>query len=90
MLDMIETSERTRSGDCAAMVCAIMPPIERPTTWARSISRWSSSPLASRAMSASVYAGRRMRLVTSSRRVGGGESVRCVERPLSRLSKRIT
>ena len=34
-------------GMLAARVWAIMPPIEAPTTWARSTSRWSSRPTAS-------------------------------------------
>ena len=54
VLDMIDTSDSTRSGCSAAIVWAIMPPIEAPTTWAASISRWSSRPAASAAMSASV------------------------------------
>ena len=49
-----KVSERTRSGRRAAMVWAIMPPIETPTRWARSISRWSSRPTPSAAISASV------------------------------------
>ena len=32
---MIEVSESTRSGCSIASVCAIMPPIEAPTTCAR-------------------------------------------------------
>ena len=43
VLDMIEVSERTRSRKCSAIVCAIIPPMETPTTWARSWPRWSSS-----------------------------------------------
>ena len=39
VLDMIETSDSTRSGYFAAIVWAIMPPIEAPTTCARSIPR---------------------------------------------------
>ena len=54
VLPMIETSERTRSGWLIATVCAIIAPIDAPTTWARSIPRWSSSPTTSSAMSSSV------------------------------------
>ena len=39
VLDMIEASDSTRSGCRAAIVWAIMPPIEAPTMWAASISR---------------------------------------------------
>ena len=52
--DMIEQSERTRSGWVAASGWLIMPPIEAPTRWAESISSWSSSPAVSAAMSSSV------------------------------------
>ena len=55
MLDSIEASDSTRSGDRIAIVWAIMPPIELPTTCARSIPRWSSSPKASAAMSLRRY-----------------------------------
>ena len=53
VLDMIEASERTRSGCRAAISWAIMPPIEAPTTCARSIPSASSRPIPSSAMSAS-------------------------------------
>ena len=53
VVDMIETSERTRSGCSIAIVWAIIPPIEAPTTWADSIPRWSSRPTVSAAMSRS-------------------------------------
>ena len=43
VVDMIEVSVRTRSGCSMAMVWAIIPPIEAPTTWAESMPRWSSS-----------------------------------------------
>ena len=52
--DMIEVRLRTRCGCAIAKVCAIMPPIDAPTTWARSIPRWSSKPATSSAMSSSV------------------------------------
>ena len=54
VVDMIETSERTRSGWRAARLWAIIPPIDAPTTWARSIPSAVSSPAASSAMSSSV------------------------------------
>ncbi len=55
---MIEVSDRTRRGCSTAIVCAIMPPIDTPTTWALSQPRWSIRPKASSAMSLSVYGGR--------------------------------
>ncbi len=51
VVDIIETSDRTRSGLSIASVWAIIPPIEAPTTWADSIPRWSISPVVSAAMS---------------------------------------
>ena len=53
VLDMIETSERTRRV-LAASVWAIIPPIDAPTTWAGSIPSRVKSPTASSAMSLSV------------------------------------
>ena len=47
--------DATRSGCSIAIVWAIIPPIDAPTTWARSTPRWSSRPIASAAMSDSVY-----------------------------------
>ncbi len=54
VIDMTEMSEATRVGCSMATVWAIIPPIDAPTTWARSMPRWSSSPTASAAMSDSV------------------------------------
>jgi hypothetical protein len=51
--DMIEVRLRTRCGESMAACCAIMPPIEAPTTWARAMPRASSSPAVSSAMSTS-------------------------------------
>ena len=53
-LDMINPSDASRSAWLAASTCAIMPPIDAPTTWARSMPRWSSRPLTSSAMSTNV------------------------------------
>ena len=39
---MMLVSDRTRAGCSIAIVCAIIPPIETPTTWAESMPRWSS------------------------------------------------
>jgi len=50
--DMIETRLLTRLGYLAATICAIMPPIDAPTTWALSISKRSIRPTVSAAISA--------------------------------------
>ena len=39
VVDMIDVSESTRSGRRIAIVWAIMPPIDTPTTWAASMPR---------------------------------------------------
>ena len=54
LLEKITPSVLVRSGNLAAKICAIMPPIDPPTMWARSMPRWSSSAAASSAMSSSV------------------------------------
>ena len=41
VVDDSEVSDSTRSGDSSAMVCAIMPPIDTPATWAARSPRWS-------------------------------------------------
>ena len=58
-------SERTRSGWLPASTCAIIPPIEAPTTCARSMLQVVEQTLASSAMSTSVY-GTGLRLPTDS------------------------
>ena len=50
-IDMIEHSDRVRSGCRIATCWAIIPPIEAPTMCAESIPRASSTPTASSAMS---------------------------------------
>jgi hypothetical protein len=52
--DMIEVRLRTRSGWRIASDCAIMPPIDTPSTCARSMPNASSKPAVSSAMSMSV------------------------------------
>jgi hypothetical protein len=49
--DMIETSDKARSGKAAANSWAIMPPIETPTMWAAGLPAASSTAAESRAMS---------------------------------------
>ena len=88
---MIEVSERTRSGCSIATVCAIIPPIDAPTRCARiRRPRASSRPTVSAAMSDSVYEADAVLAEIAPPHIGGGASVRCVERPMSRLSNRTT
>jgi hypothetical protein len=91
VVDMMEVSESTRSGCSMTMVWAIMPPIDTPVTCAAAIPRWSSNPTASAAMSLIVYGGRPTCAYerTMSRRVAARPRS-FVERPTSRLSKRMT
>ncbi len=42
VLDMMEVIVSNRDGCRMASICAIMPPIEAPTTWARAMSSDSS------------------------------------------------
>ena len=51
VVDMTDVIERSRSGCSMARVCTIMPPIDRPITWARSTPRASSTATTSAAMS---------------------------------------
>ena len=39
VVDMMMPSDATRSGSVAARICAIMPPSDAPTTWARAMPR---------------------------------------------------
>ena len=87
---MIETIERTRSGYSIAIVWTIIPPIEAPTRWADSIPRWSISPIVSRAMSRSRYGAVARRPDIMSTRLETPADSILVERPMSRLSKRMT
>ena len=84
---MMLVSDRTRWGAMIAMVCAIMPPIETPTTWAECRPRWSSSPKASPARSSMWYGARTRRPAKARTSVAGvtRPGIR-EERPVSRLS----
>ncbi len=91
---MIEVSERRRSGRSIAIVCAIAPPIDAPTTWARSMPSVSSRPNPSAAISLSRY-GASTGLPCSAAAIaapmfGIPAESKLVDRPMSRLSKRIT
>ena len=55
--DMIEASDRTRSGCSIASVCATKPPSDAPTTWTASYPSAATSPETSPAMSESRYGG---------------------------------
>ena len=70
--DMIEVSVRSRPACSIASVCPIMPPIDAPTTCDRSTPNASSTAIASRAMSESVY--------------GASANSTQVDCPVSRLS----
>jgi hypothetical protein len=50
----ISETDSTRSGSSIATSCAMAPPIETPTMWARWMPIASSNPTASSAMSPSV------------------------------------
>ena len=54
VVDMIEVSERTASGNEIAISCAIMPPIEAPTRCADWMPSASIRPTVSFAMSISL------------------------------------
>ena len=77
-----------------AIVWAIMPPIDAPTTCARSIPRASISPIVSPAMSVRRYGpaidAPLVRAVIASITFGTPSASSLVERPTSRLSKRTT
>ena len=55
VVDMIDVTVRSRWGCSIAIVCTIIPPIEAPAMWARSMSSASSTAMPSAAMSESVY-----------------------------------
>ncbi len=68
-----------------ANVCAIIPPMETPTTWAEAIPRASSRPAASAARSAIEYGG--VHVPSRSPATSGAPvSSNQVDRPTSRLS----
>ena len=51
VFDITDVIDRIRSGCSMAIVCTIIPPIDRPITWARSTPLASSTANASSAMS---------------------------------------
>ena len=83
-------SDSTRSGLLIAIVWAIIPPIDAPTTCARSIPRWSSRPSVSSAMSCEQVGRRDPAARPRPHHVRHRARRSCVDRPTSRLSKRIT
>ena len=89
---MIDVRLVTRSGNRAAITCAIMPPIDTPTTCARAMPRASRRPVTSFAMSSSVYGARTLSRNSArpmaSGRLGRGPRASFSEWPQSRLSKR--
>ena len=56
VVDITDVIDSSRSGCSMARVCTIIPPIDRPITWARSTPQASSTASASSAMSDSRYA----------------------------------
>ena len=93
VVDMIEVSERTRLGCSIANVWAIIPPIDMPTTWARSILSASRRPTASLAISLNRYVDfanrREIENNADCNLVGGAASI-LLDKPMSRLSKVMT
>jgi hypothetical protein len=90
VLDMIYVSDWTRSGCSIATVCAIIPPIDAPTTCAPSSPSASSRPTVSPAMSDSVYEAEEISPANADTTAGAGAAWRCVESLMSRLSNRMT
>ena len=93
VVDITEVMERRRSGCSMARVCTIMPPIDRPITWARSTPSASSTATTSAAMSESVYgtsAGSPFIRAATTPITSGATSEKWVDRPTSRLSMRTT
>ena len=91
VVDIMDVRVRTRCGHSAAKVCAIMPPIDTPTTWARSTPARVEQARVSSTMSVSVY-GAVTGLRSSARAIERGMSGRPAavsrdEPPQSRLSK---
>src|SRR6185369_9389326 len=91
---MIEVNVSRRSGRSIAIVCAIAPPIDAPTTCARAMPSASSRPNASAAMSLRRYgASTGLPCVAAARAApmfGTPAASKCVDSPMSRLSKRMT
>jgi len=69
-----------------ARAWVIIPPMETPTTWARSIPSAPSSAAASSAMSSTMYGTELASPLNSATKSGTPSNF--VERPESRLSKR--
>ena len=95
VVDMIEVSERTRFGNDSAISCAIMPPIDAPTTCADAMPSASIRPMVSSAMSRQLVGRVRpgsVRTAVSGVSIGVSACRRsaCVDWPMSRLSKRMT
>ncbi len=89
-----DVRESTRSGCSIAIVCTIIPPIEAPRMWARSMPSASSRPNASLDMSESVYGVGGAGSPASRACITAIGSMRCpsnfVDSPQSRLSNRTT
>ena len=81
VVDITDVIDSNRSGCSMASVCTIIPPIDSPITCARSTPHASRTANASAAMSDNRYA---------APDASTGASANDVDRPTSRLSKRIT
>ena len=91
---MIDVKLSTRSAYRAATTCAIMPPIDKPTTCARGTQNASSRPTVSAAMSSILYGARTGKrsheAASAAGRLGCLRTWIFDDRAQSRLSKRIT
>src|SRR5690348_3355219 len=91
---MIDVSVSSRSGRSIAIVCAIAPPIDAPTTCTRPIRSASSRPNASAAMSLSRYGASTglpcIAAASAAPMFGTPAASKRVDKPMSRLSKRMT
>ena len=90
VVDMIETSERTRSGRRIAIVWPIIPPIEAPTTLADVHAEVVHQPEGVVGHVAQQVGARSRGGREHVEREGIPASLRIVEWPMSRLSKRTT
>ena len=95
LVDMIETIERVRSGYCAATTCTIMPPIEAPTMCALvDAERIEQADRIGRHVLQQIGRVDLLALHQPSEAppamLGTPQAPKSVERPVSRLSKRMT
>ena len=91
---MIDVTVRNRCGYSIAIVCTIIPPIDAPTTCARSMPSASSTAMPSAAMSEREYgtggAAAPLSRALKSSAMSTATPSRWDDRPQSRLSYRMT